>query len=216
MTTSLDRTASLRLPPPGRDWRQTFWVVAGILMFGAMLVAMALYTAPALLSDWIIRDTARPINGAQVTDGRCSAKLVFHICAATLALRTPSGIVSRRVNYVFTGVHVGSYSVQVLADPARPDLATTDLALGQLWNRTITLLAVAGFLLACTLLPLVALFRNRKRIRVRYDEKSSTSNYANSLAFTSGVLDVNWRPFANVADSKKRAATITQLLEKNL
>ena len=55
-----------------------------------------------------------------------------------------------------------------------------------------------------------------KRIRVRYDEKTSTSNYANSLAFTSGVLDVNWRPFANTADFQERVAAVAQLLEKNL
>lgn len=162
MTPPVDNTARLRLPPADRGWKHTFWVIAGILMFGGMLVAMAVYTAPALMSDWQIRNSAQPIDQAQVTDGRCSAKLVFHICNATLAVRTSSGDVSRRVNYIFTGMNVGSYSVHVMADPAQPGLATTDMALDKLWNRTITLLVVAGCLLGFTLLPVAALLRNRR------------------------------------------------------
>ncbi len=69
---------------------------------------------------------------------------------------------SRRVNYVFTGVHFGDYDITVLADPARPELATTDLALDKLWNRTITLLVGGGILLALTIAPVVALTRRSR------------------------------------------------------
>ena len=165
MTTSLDRSEALRLPPTDRDWKQTLWVTLGILMFGAMLVAAAIYTAPALVSDWQVRETARPIENAEVTDGKCSSKIVFHICDVTLTVATPSGELTRRMNYVFTGVHVGDYSVRVMADPARPELATTDLALDKLWNRTITLLIVAALLLAFTVLPIVAAIRNWRTSR---------------------------------------------------
>lgn len=162
MSPSDDRSATLRLPPADRGWKHTLWAVVGFLMFGAMLVAAAIHTAPALVSDWQVRDAARPIPDARVTEGRCSSKIVFHICDATLNLRTPSGPVSRRINYVFTGVHVGDYSIRVMADPARPELATTDMALDRLWNRTITLVAVVAVLLALTTLPLVATIRNRR------------------------------------------------------
>lgn len=160
MTSSFDRSESLRLPPADRGWRHKLWVVIGFLMFGAVLVAAAIYTAPALVSDWQVRDGARPVPDARVTDGECSSKIVLHICDMTLNLRTPSGTVSRRINYVFTGIHVGDYGIRVMADPARPELATTDLGLDKLWNRTITLVAVVAVLLAFTVLPIVKMVRN--------------------------------------------------------
>jgi hypothetical protein len=165
MTIPLDRSEALRPPPNDRDWKQTLWVILGILMFGAMLVAAAIYTAPALVSDWQVRNTARPISNAEVTQGKCSSKIIFHICDVTLTVETPSGDLTRRMNYVFTGAHVGDYNVQVMADPARPELATTDLGLDKLWNRTITLLIVAGVLLAFTILPVVAAVRSRRASR---------------------------------------------------
>ncbi len=157
-----ERSAPRRLAQVNRGWRHTVLVAIGIAIFGAMLMAAATYTAPAVVSDWQIRDTARPVASARITDGTCSAQLVFHICDATLEVPTASGTVSRRVNYLFTGVNVGTYTVQVMADPARPALATTDLALDQLWNRTVTLIMIALALLAFTGLPAVAMIRNRR------------------------------------------------------
>lgn len=61
-----------------------------------------------------------------------------------------------------------------------------------------------------------ALKQKLKTIRVRYDEKTATTNYLKSLMFEGGVLDVNWRPFANVADFKERVGAIVQLLESKL
>lgn len=166
MTSSLDRSEPLRLPPADRGWTHKLWLVLGFLMFGAVLVAVAVYTAPALVSDWQVRDAARPVPDARVTDGKCSSKIVVHICDATLNVGTPSGTVSRRINYVFTGIHVGDYSIRVMADPARPALATTDLGLDRLWNRTITLVTIVSVLLAFTVLPLVTMIRNRRMASV--------------------------------------------------
>lgn len=164
MPSSDDRSVTFRLPPADERWKHTLWAAVGFLMFGAMLVAAAIHTAPALVSDWRVRDAARPAPDARVTDGKCSSKIVFNICDATLNLRTPSGPVSRRVNYVFTGVHVGDYSIRVMADPARPELATTDMALDKLWNRTITLIAAVAVLLILSILPFVEMIRHRRRI----------------------------------------------------
>ncbi len=62
-----------------------------------------------------------------------------------------------------------------------------------------------------------ALQAKLKAIRIRYDEKTApASNYANGLRFENGVLDVNGRPFANVADFKDRVAAVTAVLEKTL
>lgn len=162
MTQSPDRAETLRLPPRGQDRKSAFWTLFGIVALAALLVAAAFYTAPALLSDWQVREAAQLVPDARVSEGKCSSKIVIHICDVTLGLRTPSGTVSRRVNYVFTGVHVGDYGIRVMADPARPDLVTTDLGLDRLWNRTITLLVIAGALAAGLVASLVALVRNRR------------------------------------------------------
>lgn len=149
----------LALPPKEADWRQTLWALLGTLMFGAMLVAIAIYTVPNLVSDWRIHGTAQPVAGGRVTEGSCSSKLILNICDATLSVLTKSGPVSRDVNYIFTDLHSGNYTVTVLADPAHPELPTTDMAIGKLWNRTITLLVGGGILLALTVAPIIGMIR---------------------------------------------------------
>ena len=62
-----------------------------------------------------------------------------------------------------------------------------------------------------------ALAQKLKTIRVRFDEKTApASNYPNGLKFDGGVLDVNWRPFANVADFKDRVEAVVKVMEKGL
>lgn len=162
MTASPHRAEPMRLPPPGQGWANTFWVLFGVVALGAILVACTIYTAPAVVTDWQVRETARPVPGARVSEGKCSAKIVIHICDATLSLRTPEGPGTRRVNYVFSGLHVGDYSIQVMADPARPALVTTDLGLDRLWNRTITLAVISLAITAIIVGAIVSLVRNRR------------------------------------------------------
>ncbi|MGE7417051.1 hypothetical protein [Methylobacterium tarhaniae] len=161
-TASSYRPDALRLSRRGHGWINTFWVLFGVAVLGAILVACAVYTAPAVISDWQVRAAAKAVPNARVSEGKCSAKLVIHICDATLALRTPTGTVTRRVNYVFTGLHAGDYRVGVMADPARPDLVTADLGLDRLWNRTITLLVGMSAIAACIVGALLSLLRNRR------------------------------------------------------
>ena len=52
-------------------------------------------------------------------------------------------------------MHLGDYTVAVVADPSRPELATTDMALAKLWNRTLTFLVGVVVLLGLTILPLL-------------------------------------------------------------
>lgn len=162
-TASADPATPLRLPSRQNDWRNTFWVLFGLVALGAIFVACAIYTAPAVISDWQVRGTAQPVPAGRVSEGSCSSKLVIHICDATLTLRTPQGTVTRRVNYLFTGLHTGDYNVEVLADPARPELVTTDLGLDRLWNRTITLVVIAVAILAVIVSALLGLVRNRRQ-----------------------------------------------------
>jgi len=149
----------LTLPPQGGGWKNTLLGLLGTVMFGGILVAASIYTVPDLVSDWRIRDTARPVADGRVSKGSCNSRVAINICDATLSVMTKSGRVTRDVNYIFADVHVGSYSVEVLADPAHPELATTDMALEKLWNRTITLLVGGLLLLALAVAPVIALVR---------------------------------------------------------
>lgn len=158
----VERAEPLRLPPQRHGWMATFWVLFGVVALGAMLAACAIYTAPALISDWQVRETSVPVAEARISDGKCSSKIAIHICDLTLTLRRPTGAVTRRVNYVFAGLHVGDFSAGPMADPARPDLITTDLGLERLWNRTITLVVIMGALAAAIFGALLSLVRNRR------------------------------------------------------
>lgn len=161
--TPLPRLAEpLHLPQPKQHWLASFWILFGVVTLGAMLAACVVYTAPVVVSDWQIRDTAQPTAAARMTDGECSTKIVIHICDVTLTLRTSQGTVTRRVNYVFSGLYVGDYSAGVMADPARLDLITTDLGLDRLWNRTITLLVIAGALAASIIGALMSVVRSHR------------------------------------------------------
>ncbi|MBE9604576.1 hypothetical protein IAI18_06840 [Acetobacteraceae bacterium H6797] len=163
METQAQPTPSLKLPPQEQSWRQTLLSLLGTVMFGAVLVAACIFTLPNLINDWQIRDTAQPVAESRVMSGSCSTKLVFNICDATLAVRTKTGVVTHDVNYVFVDMHTGDYSVEIMADPAHPELSTTDMALDKLWNRTITLLVVGGILLALTITPIIAIIRRLRK-----------------------------------------------------
>ena len=171
MQTRAEPQQQLTLPPDDGGWRGTLFALLGTLIFGAMLVAIAIYTVPNLVSDWQVRGTAQPAASGRVTEGSCSSRLMLNICDATLTVMTKSGTVSRDVNYIFADIHSGNYSVNVVADPARPELVTTDMALDKLWNRTITLLIGGGILLAMTIAPIIGLIR---RLRDRGAEAPQT------------------------------------------
>jgi hypothetical protein len=162
MTASPDRAEPLRLPPQGQGWMATFWVLFGVVALAALLGACAFYTAPALVSDGQVRAAAEPVAEARISNGKCSSKIAIHICDLTLSLRRPTGTVTRRVNYVFAGLHVGDFGAGPMADPARPDLITTDLGLDRLWNRTITLAVIMAALAAAIFGALLSLVRNRR------------------------------------------------------
>lgn len=161
-TETVTTAEPLRLPPERMGWTAMFFVLFGVLTLGGILGACAWFTAPVVVSDWQVRETAQPAPQARLSEGKCSTKLVIHICDVTLNLRTAQGSVTRRVNYVFAGLHAGDYGVGVMADPARPNLVTTDLGLERLWNRTITLLVLMGALAACIYGALLSVIRNRR------------------------------------------------------
>ena len=154
----------LTLPPRNRGLRHNLKVVLGVVIFAGMLVGLVFYTVPDLVADWQIH-AARPVPDGQVVKGSCSENLVFNVCDATLSVPTPAGQVTRSVNYIFTGVHFGDYNVTIIADPARPDMPTTDMALARLWNRTITLMVGLLLLVPMTFLPPYLMLKRSRQTR---------------------------------------------------
>jgi hypothetical protein len=151
-----------RLPPRRSGLRQRIWATLGVLMFAGFFMAMMVFTLPPLVSDWQVRSSAQPAERARIVKGSCTTKLILAICDVTLTNRTPSGTITRSVNYAFTDVHFGDYSAEAMADPARPELVTTDLALDKLWNRTLTFLFGAVLMGGFVVLPVWAFFRKRR------------------------------------------------------
>lgn len=146
MQTNTAPVVPARPPAATGRWKDVLKALLGVLMFGGIAVAMAVYTLPNLVSDWQVRAGAMPYADARIIRGSCSSKIFIHICDANLLVQSKSGRYTREVNYVVADFHTGAYTVAVMADPAQPALLTTDLALEKLWNRTITA-AVVGLLM---------------------------------------------------------------------
>lgn len=160
--------ASIALPdrplvvrPPGLRF-------VGVAVIGVLLAAVALCAvAPIgdLVTDLGLASKAMPVAGATV-DGSCSIHAIFTSCDVTLtAPRRGAPPLRRKVDYLFVEVGVVHHAFRVLADPARPALLTTDLALDRLWNRVITLVVSAvlsAFVIIAVLLGLGATLRMQR------------------------------------------------------
>ena len=134
----------LRVKPPGKTIASDVWLVLLTLFLGLGCALIVLFPLPALVSDYAVRDTARPIAGGTIEHGSCTSRLFLVICDADLALSWPGKPPLRRsLHYFFVDAHFGDYSARVVVDPSRPEDMTTDLALDMMTNRLITM-AIAG------------------------------------------------------------------------
>ena len=135
----------------------------GLALFAYPLWQGATVTAPTLITDWAVRDTARPVPNAVITNARCTnVDLFLQLCRMTVTVDGPAGMITRQVGYAFVEPHVGPWSYRVLVDPARPYWATTTLGMDTLLDRTLCLgvmlltclpLAAAAMLVTLGLLP---------------------------------------------------------------
>lgn len=154
-------------PPTSRRdaLKQGILGVLGALLFTVGIGAMVASEAPGIRDDLAVRDAARPIAGLRVVEGRCRGRLMLiQSCDLTLAWSGKDGSGTRRLSYMFVEPHAGDWSVQPVADPARPQLVTTDLGLARLTNRIVSLAAIAGLgvvLVVGSLLVAVRAFRWR-------------------------------------------------------
>lgn len=151
------------------------WALGGALFGLAILGWLAASIVPQIQSDFAIRDSAVPLANARVLDGKCRSQLgLLHTCEATLVVPLKSGEVRRKVEATFAAPHLGDWSVRVMADPQRPELATTDIALDRLWNRVAT---AGGGVLFALAMALGGLVIARGRLRTR-DQARALSGQA--------------------------------------
>lgn len=153
------------------------WVIAvgGLLLFGAFLVMLAIEIGPAIRTDLQIRDQAVPAPQVRISNGRCRSRaFLFQSCEVTLSWRGKDGQMTRKMSYMFVEPHMGSWTVQAMMDPARPELVSTDLGLERLWNRIATLVGGALFALAV----IVALFLAARRAQAKTKEVTALSGRA--------------------------------------
>ena len=183
------------LPPIARGW--SLRSLIGLLMFGGFLVFSVGWVAPEVVTDWMVRDTAVPIQGARVSDGSCTAKLFFQLCDVTLTAPVGTGTVTRAVHYGFGSFHDGDFTARVVADPQRPEWLTTDLGLNYFWNRVVSLLLDIGLCLALLVGGIIQIQRGT-RIRRSWHEAK--------------MVPV---PLQLVSQQKVRAGTIWTLKDDN-
>ena len=131
-------TRPLHARPPISRW-DSIWAYLGALMFAAIIAASAVWVAPALITDWKIRESAVIVPDGHLTDGKCSTKLFVDICDVTLTAPGPRGEIRRDVHYLFVSF-TGRFRASVVGDPAHPEWISTDLGLDYFWNRALTLL----------------------------------------------------------------------------
>lgn len=160
-----------------------FWSLGGVLFGAAILAWLAASIAPQIQSDFAIRDAAVPLANARVLDGKCRSQLgLLHTCEATLVVPLKTGEVRRHVEATFAAPHLGDWTVRVMADPQRPELATTDIALDRLWNRVAT--AGGGVLFAIAVaIGGLAIARTRMRTRAKARALSGRELVPVPLAF---------------------------------
>lgn len=200
----------LTVKPPRGLLGAIGWFLGMLLFAAAILAWLASAVLPGIASDFAIRETAVPLANARVLDGHCRSKLaLLHTCEATIVVPLKTGEVRRKVEAVFATPHLGDWSVRVMADPQRPELATTDIALDRMWNRVAT--ALGGVLFALVLLAggwLIA--RDRLRSRSRAKALSGRKLTPVPLAFLGArkgtwlVADPTGRPFEVEVPDKAR------------
>jgi len=164
----------MKVSPPDSGIFSQFSAVlwAAIVVCGALMIVVQ--PIPDLISDFAIRDTARPLAGATIEHGKCRSRLLLKSCEATLlAKRQGLPELRRKVDYWFFDFHSGDYTTEVMADPSQPEKMTTDLALDKLWNRTATLLLLGPFFLLIALVVVKYLFRT---VRARWAVVRALSN----------------------------------------
>ncbi|MGG5818796.1 hypothetical protein [Falsiroseomonas sp. HW251] len=140
----------LALKPARGAWRGWLALLLGLVLFGGFLAMLAIDVLPGIRDDFAIRDAARPAVGARITEGRCRSRLfLFQSCELTLSFRGKERVWNRKLSYLFVEPHMGNWSAVPMADPARPELVSTDIGLDRLWNRVATLAGsgVVGLLL---------------------------------------------------------------------
>ncbi len=130
----------LRLTPPRLGLRAWALALFCTLLFGGGLFLMVKEVVPGLQQDLAIRDSAEPIAGGRVVNGRCTTRMaVYTSCDVTLAYAPKGAELHRQdMHYVFVDAHFGDYEAAVMADPAEPEKLTTDLGLERMTNRLVT------------------------------------------------------------------------------
>ena len=70
------------------------------------------------------------------------------------------------MNFAFGSFDFGDFEASVVADPRRPELLTTDLALDHFWDRVVTMLVGVGLVLLLFGWGVVSYLRRRRDMRL--------------------------------------------------
>lgn len=179
----------LTLKPPISAAKSWFVAVLCLAVAAGLGAFLALAILPDLRDDYAVRDSVKTLRRGDIVSGRCTTKIVVTHCGVTLVDRDARQ--TRSVNYLFVDMHAGDYSTEVVADPARPALLTTDLGLEKLPNRAIVAAALALIVLAIIiggLLQLRRVLRARRLVQENFSARRMVAVPAKLRHATAG----NW------------------------
>lgn len=122
-------------------------VAAGIACYIMAGVSLITPLTQDLVSDFSIRNAARPLAGAIIEQSTCirpeDDDFLTNCKVTLLSKRQGLPELRREIHFMYyswPSWHLRDYPMNVVADPSQPEKTTTDLALDKLWNRTATLL----------------------------------------------------------------------------
>lgn len=114
-----------------------------------------------LMRDWKISGAPVAVRDADITDGRCTTRFVLVDCSAKLSYRV-AGVTYRSEPSLMFFSFDGYDRAAAVRSRDNPELATLDIGLQELWNRTITLAALFAGLGALAIFGLTLLPESRR------------------------------------------------------
>jgi len=128
---------------------------------------------PGLMKDWKISQAPLIIRDAEITGGRCTTRLVLVNCEAKLSYKVAGVSYRSEPSLMFLSFE-GYDSARAVRSATDPALATLNIALDQLWNRTITLICLSALFAGFAVFALM-LFPRARRWQRLVNERASVS-----------------------------------------
>lgn len=146
-------------PPSPFSWKVILSILAVMIMMGVFVAGFG----TGVVRDFQIGDQIKPAADARIVKASCRSKaLVFRTCEIVGDAKLNGRVTRTTLEYFYVQMPGDDNAVTLMTSKADPSLLTTDIGQANLWNRILSLAAMAALgLLPMIMFPWVAK-RNRK------------------------------------------------------